>query len=88
MEKLVKYYDIQIEKVGETNWKSRERCLIQYCDQEAIVTKKLLDETYKINKIATAKARKYEFKASVFMSDRTIITILDDFRYIKLVNEV
>lgn len=85
VEKLVKYYDLQIERVGEANKKQREGCPIQYCDPEVRVTGELLDETFRANKIATEIAREYGFRASVFMPSGTILTIPSDYRYIKLI---
>jgi len=87
VEEFVKYYDLQIEKVGEANKKQREGCPIQYCDPKVRVTEELLDETFRANKIATAIAREHGFRASVFMLSGATVTIPDDYTYIKLIED-
>ncbi|MBI5681156.1 MAG: phosphoadenosine phosphosulfate reductase family protein [Methanobacterium sp.] len=87
VDKVSKYYDISMKRVGEANYKLREGCPVQYINPDAIVTGKLLNDAYCVNKIATDIARSHGFKASVFAPSLSIATIPQKEEYMNLVKD-
>lgn len=87
VDKVSKYYNINMKRVGEANYKFREGCPVQYINPDAIVTLKLLNDTYRVNKIATDIARIHGFKASVFAPSISIATLPQKEKYTNLIKD-
>jgi len=88
---LQKHYNIEIKRVSEAGNKIgywREGCCLQYCSPEVLLTTKLFDELYKINKKATEIARENGFRASVVLPEKEITVIPNKKEHLEKIEEI
>lgn len=87
VDRVARYYDINVKRAGEANFKLREGCPVQYLNPDAKVNEELLHETYDVNKIVTGVARNHGFKASIFMPSLAVAILPEKDEHFNLIKD-